>query len=94
MVSYFYEFLCSIRVNLFYNLWMNRSRYTLIRLFSDIPTCGTGSFRCPSNARHCIGNRYLCDGVPDCTNSEDESAAQCGAGDPCQGKVIKPSIDI
>ena len=81
-------------IKIFYDLWMNRSRYSLIRLFSDIPTCGTGSFRCPSNARHCIGNRYLCDGVPDCTNSEDESAAQCGAGDPCQGKVIQPSIDI
>ena len=54
---------------------------------SDLPTCGDGFFRCPSNARHCIKSRFLCDGVPDCINSEDESQNQCGLGDPCTGKV-------
>ena len=56
--------------------------------FTDIPLCGVGFFRCPSNARHCIGTRFLCDGVSDCTNSEDESEDECGPGDPCTGKVF------
>ena len=54
---------------------------------TDRRTCGAGFFGCPSNKNHCIFSRYLCDGVPDCTESEDESENKCGPGDPCTGKV-------
>ena len=53
----------------------------------DRPTCGADNYRCSNDERHCIFHRFLCDGVPDCSNSEDESVSVCGPGDPCTGKV-------
>ncbi len=49
--------------------------------------CGPSFFQCPSAARHCIGLRFLCDGVPDCPDGADESEARCGRGDPCAAKL-------
>ncbi|KAK0074391.1 hypothetical protein PV325_008413 [Microctonus aethiopoides] len=48
--------------------------------------CGSQWFKCRS--KHCIMERYVCDGKNDCRDGEDESIdAGCGP-DPCSGKVI------
>lgn len=53
---------------------------------NKIGTCGSKWFRCHSS--RCILQRYLCDGMADCQDGEDETGvAGCGP-DPCSGKVF------
>ncbi|XP_046422865.1 uncharacterized protein LOC124180942 isoform X1 [Neodiprion fabricii] len=52
---------------------------------NQVGTCGSNWFRCYSS--RCINRRYLCDGMADCGDGEDETAvAGCGP-DPCAGKI-------
>lgn len=44
-------------------------------------------FKCPTSS-HCIGRRYVCDGIVDCPeDGADESVEQCGPLDPCASKL-------
>lgn len=49
--------------------------------------CNPGFFQCKSK-KHCILNRYLCDGFQDCTDDgSDETVELCGNEDWCSGKI-------
>lgn len=49
--------------------------------------CNIGFFQCHNLKHHCIANRYVCDGVKDCTDGSDETPEQCGREDWCSGRL-------
>ena len=45
-----------------------------LHIFSELFECPSDFFKCPDD--FCIEKQFVCDGVPQCENGEDEQ--QCG----------------
>eukprot|EP01083_Nonionella_stella_P167458 562839_1 len=69
--------------------------YSTTGSFMTTSTCNSSEYTCEDGTPHCIPKSWLCDGVDDCTNGEDEIVSECVANgvDPAENACTRAGYD-